>query len=151
MVKKIKLIVVALSVILFAGCSGGGENNGTAQGISSPEGGYNVYGGNQFVSGGIVELKDFTFLGSSTETEVFSGSYSYYAVGNDGDGSSISIDSIGGSNGEYYNMVSASNITDSVGDSLVGSPDGKYIIINAQGYVLIDASGDNLESITVFK
>ena len=164
---RLKLAGVGISVLLFVGCGAvddlvdkySQENNGqestsesgdkgTALGFPSPNGGYNVYGGNTFVSGGIPELKDYIYLGQSTNTDVFSGSYDYYAIGNDGEGSPIKIDSIKGSNEEYYAVSSSSNTNDY--ENLVGPPDGKYVTIYQHGYILIDASNDNLESIKVF-
>lgn len=146
MKRDIRVVVTLVSfIVMLLGCSGetGGNDN------TSPEGGYNVYGVNEAFQGGIEEMKNYTFLGDSTVTEVFAGSYPYYVIGNDGDGSAIQIDAIQGSNDVYYSSIASSNTGDSW-TNLAGAPDGVYVTISANGYVLIDASNDQLDSIQVF-
>jgi len=149
------LIIVASLFLIGCGVGVNGDkeraetNQGaTVNGTSSPQNGYNVYGGNTANSGAIFNFKDYTLLGQSIGTNTFNGTYNYYLIANDGEGSNpIYIDSIMGSNHEYYIAIATSN---SSAQNLAGAPDNQYARIEEQGYILIDANGDNLTNITIY-
>jgi len=153
MKNKIVVATYLCSIFILIGCGSiGGEDksneNSTVNGTTSPENGYNVYGGNQVHRGGIFEFKDYTLIGQGVGIKTFTGAYKYYLIANDGEGAStIFIDAVGGSNMEYYTTNITSNGN---GMHVVGPPDGVYSAIGEQGYILIDASGDNLTSIAVY-
>jgi len=62
------------------------------------------------------------------------------------------IDTVEGSTGLYYNTYTTGNVEPY--QNIGGSPDGNYAELGGEhlgagGFVLIDASGDGLSSITV--
>ena len=140
--------------MVLVNCSGGGDKDefnseATVNGTVSPQNGYNVYGGNKEIAGPISAFKSYTLIGQGTGTGTYTGSYEYYLIGNDGEGSiAIEIDAVMGSNNEYYPTGITSNTSNY--QNLDGAPDNQYLTITEQGYILIDASNDNLTDITIY-
>ena len=117
---------------------------------------YEVYGGNSYLPCGGVEGYNpqnnaYTFLGSATTTQTFSGSYSYYVILTR-DLNVIQLDTVQGSSGTYYGTISTGNTMGYA--SVGGPPDAQCAIVGAGrvsggGYVDIDASASAPNALTV--
>ena len=111
--------------------------------------GYEVWGGNTdyrslpgsweyFYS---IDKQDYIKLGESSDgSAVFNGNYSYYVIATH---EAVSIDSVGGSNGQYYygGLTTGNTYNDFL---MTGPPDGQYATVGYQnsggtfrGYVVI--------------
>ena len=96
----------------------------------------------------------FTLLGSATNTSTFTGSYSVYVI-RVPKHNVVNIDAVLGSNGIYYSSYTTGNTSDY--QNIGGPPDGMYAVVGLTkrgyytgGFIVIDATGKNLSSITVF-
>jgi hypothetical protein len=123
---------------------------------------YYTYGGDSFTlsedewwdKGYHPENYGYTPLGSSTLTETFYGTYNYYIV-TAYSGYVALIDSVQGSNGDYLNTYISGNVLDY--QNQWGAPDGVYAHVGESeygptggGFIVLDATGFNLNSITVY-
>ncbi len=122
---------------------------------------YQVYGGNSSVTGNNwweqgydPESHSFTLLGSATNTSTFTGSYSVYVI-RVPKHNVVNIDAVRGANGIYYSSYITGNTSNL--QNIGGPPDGMYAVVGPTergyytgGFIVIDATGKNLSSITVF-
>lgn len=117
---------------------------------------YEVYGGETYLSGTDgynPEEHGYTLLGTASSTQTFSGSYSYYIIVTRPVNIAY-VDTVQGSNGAYYGTNTTGNTTDYT--NVGGAPDGNSAAVGglyngtSGGYIVIDASGDSLSSITVY-
>jgi hypothetical protein len=150
------LVHFFLVLLILPGCGGGG---GSDSGTTNTEIGstYAVYGGNTYNLGD--EFYDplslgYTLIGTSTVTETFNGTYTYYLIATEPKNVAY-VDTVQGSNNQYY----ATYVTGATPDytNIGGPPDmqtaavgGEFADYNSGGYFLIDATNDTLTSLTVY-
>lgn len=140
--------------------NGGQSGIWRAERSSTPDnqGLYNVYGGNVYISdvaGYDPVAHGYTLLGTASFTKTFFGNFDYYLIGSQNN-STVRVDTVQGSNGNYYQTFTTGNTEDYL--NIGGPPDGAVAIIGHTnpgheicGYILIDARNDNLTSITVIQ
>jgi len=139
-----RAVLIALSFIGTAGAS-------TA---------YSVFGGDSFLTSGASwweagyhpENYGYTLLGTAAATETFLGSYNFYILTTYPPDIAL-IDSVQGSGGGYLDTYIGGNTPDYQNEW--GAPDGVYAHIGGQfggtagGFIVLDASGLSLTSVTV--
>jgi hypothetical protein len=136
----------------------------TILGFATPSFGdinYHVYGGasfeiyepNWWEKGYHPESHGYTHLGSSNRSKTFQGNYSFYII-TTYEGDTAPLDTVQGSDNTYFSIYAGGNSTNY--ENIGGSPDNQCAIIGGlsdppvSGFIVINASSYNLESIKVY-
>ncbi|NJL18976.1 MAG: hypothetical protein HC901_01300 [Bdellovibrionaceae bacterium] len=92
----------------------------------------------------------FELLGSSSSNATFTGSHNYYII-HAPEGSFIDVDCVRGSNNNYYGVLRNGYVVDNTWQNMhtSGEPDGQTVQLGTPSYIIINASGHGLSSITV--